>query len=67
MSENSLLVATALFARTSGNDPEEATPYLKSRLHKSWKKALKQVDRRQDVIEGLRKADNGFAEKLSPA
>lgn len=67
LSENSLLVATALFARTSGNDPEEATPYLKSRLHKSWKKALKQVDRRQDVIEGLRKADNGFAEKLSPA
>lgn len=60
LSENTLLLATALFLRTSGHPEDDAANFLKPSLKKPWIKALKQVDRRQDDLQIFLKRDQEF-------
>lgn len=60
LSENSLLLATALFVRITGTDPDEVEPYLKDRLRKNWKKAIRQIDGRAADIDDIIATDEAF-------
>jgi len=63
LSEDSFLLATALFVETSIMPHDAATPYLKPHLGKRFPKALKQILRRSDDLERIWKRDTSFVKK----